>query len=71
MAKTIDLNSKFLIRLPKNVFAHKIKQIKTNDEIIQINMTNNRLNNFNDENLKEKAKKGTIRNKNNISRYWK
>ena len=57
MAKTIDLNSKFLIRLPKNVFAHQIKQMKTNDEIIQINMTNNRLKKFDDENLKEKARK--------------
>ena len=57
MTKNIDLNSKFLIRLPKNVFAHQIKQMKTNDEIIQINMTNNRLKKFDDENLKEKARK--------------
>ena len=57
MAKTIDLNSKFLIRLPKNVFRHLIKQMKTNDEIIKINLTNNRLSHFDDENLKEKARK--------------
>ena len=41
MMKTIDLDSKFLIRLPKNVFRHPIKQMKTNDEIIKINLTNN------------------------------
>ena len=35
----------------------KIKQMKTNDEIIKINMTNGRLNHFSDENLKEKARK--------------
>ena len=66
------ISTQNLIRLPKNVFAHQIKQMKTNDEIIQINMTNNRLKNFNDENLKEKARKnGTPRNKNNNNRYWK
>ena len=57
MMKTIDLDSKFLIRLPKNVFRHPIKQMKTNDEIIKINLTNNRLSHFDDENLKEKARK--------------
>ena len=57
MMKTIDLDSKFLIRLPKNVFRHSIKQMKTNDEIIKINLTNNRLSHFDDENLKEKARK--------------
>ena len=57
MTKIIDLNSKFLIRLPKNVFIHQIKQMKSNDEIIQINMINSRLNNFDDENLKEKVRK--------------
>ena len=57
MAKTMDLNSKFLIRLPKNVFKHLIKQMKTNDEIIKINLTNNRLSHFRDENLREKTRK--------------
>lgn len=57
MVKTIDLNSKFLIRLPKNVFNRQIKQMKTNDEIIKINLINNRLKSFDDENLKEKARK--------------
>ena len=31
--------------------------MKTNDEIIKINITNGRLNHFSDENLKEKARK--------------
>ena len=31
--------------------------MKTNDEIIKINLTNNRLSHFDDENLKEKARK--------------
>ena len=57
MVKTIDLNSKFLIRLPKNIFRHQIKQMKTNDEIIKINLTNIRLSHFDDEKLKEKARK--------------
>ena len=57
MIKTIDLGSKFLIRLPKNIFRHQIKQMKTNDEIITINLVNRRLKHFNDEYLKEKARK--------------
>ena len=57
MTQIIDLDSKFLIRLPKHVFKHLIKQMKTNDEIIKVNMTNGRLTNFNNENLKEKARK--------------
>lgn len=57
MMKTIDLGSKFLIRLPKNVFKHQIKNIKTNDEIININLTKARLNYFNDEKLRQKAEK--------------
>ena len=57
MIKTIDLGSKFLIRLPKNVFKHQIKQMTTNDEIIKINLTNARLKYFDDESLKEKARK--------------
>lgn len=43
MTKIIDLNTKFLIRSPKNVFIHQIKQMKSNDEIIQINMIHSRL----------------------------
>ena len=39
----MDLGSKFLIQLPKNVFKHQIKQMKINDEIIKINLTNARL----------------------------
>lgn len=57
MVKTIDLDSKFLIRLPKNIFRRQIKQMKTNDEIIKINLINSRLSHFDDENLKERARK--------------
>lgn len=57
MMKTIDLGSKFLIRLSKNVFKHQIEQMTTNDEIIKINLINSRLNSFDDEKLKEKARK--------------
>ena len=56
MVKTIDLDSKFLIRLPKNVFRRQINKMKTNDEIIKINMIESRLRAFDDENLKEKAR---------------
>ena len=54
MMKTIDLGSKFLIRLSKNVFKHQIEQMTTNDEIIKINLINSRLNSFDDEKFKEK-----------------
>ena len=57
MVKTMDLGSKFLIRLPKNVFKRQIRKMGTNDEIIKINMVNSRLRAFDDENLKEKAEK--------------
>ena len=57
MFKTIDLDSKFLIRLPKNVFRHQIRQMSTNDEIIKINLVKSRLRAFDDKNLKEKAEK--------------
>lgn len=57
IVKTMDLDSKFLIRLPKNVFKHQIRKMSTNDEIIKINQVNSRLRAFDDENLKEKAEK--------------
>ena len=57
MVKTMDLDSKFLIRLPKNVFKRQIRKMSTNDEIIKINLVNSRLRAFDDENLKEKAEK--------------
>lgn len=57
MVKTMDLNSKFLIRLPKNVFKRQIEKMQTNDEIITVNMINSRLKSFHDEDLKEKARK--------------
>ena len=56
MVKTIDLDSKFLIRLPKNVFRRQINKMQTNDEIIKINIVESRLRAFDDENLKEKAR---------------
>ena len=57
MVKTMDMNSKFLIRLPKNVFKRQIEKIQTNDEIITVNMINSKLKSFHDEDLKEKARK--------------
>ena len=60
MVKTIDLDSKFLIRLPKNVFRRQINKMQTNDEIIKINIVESRLRAFDDENLKEKARQMTI-----------
>lgn len=57
MGKIIDLDSKFLIRLPKHVFKNEIKQMKTNDEIITINLNNGRLTNVDDENLRTKLEK--------------
>ena len=52
MVKTIDLDLKFLIRLPKNVFKRQINKMKTNDKIIKINMIESRLRAFDDENLR-------------------
>lgn len=57
MGEIIDLGSKFLIRLPKHVFKNEIKQMKTNDEIITINLNNGRLTNVDDENLRAKLEK--------------
>ena len=61
MTKIIDLNSKFLIRLPKNVFIHQIKQMKSNDEIgkdePEILATNLTPEEFTTEDLKELYKK--------------
>ena len=55
----MDLNSKFhKYDGQKNVFQHQIKQMKTNDEIITINLNkNSRLRSFRDKKLKEKAQK--------------
>lgn len=58
MMKTMDLNSKFLIRLPKKLYLKaKLKKMKSNDEIIEINITNNRLKHFNDLKLREKVRR--------------
>lgn len=46
---------KFLIRLPKDNFRKEREQMKTNDEIVQINLNRNRKQNFKDKKLKEKA----------------
>lgn len=46
MTQIMYFDSKFLIRPPKQVFKHLIKQMKTNDEIIKINLTNSRLTHF-------------------------
>lgn len=62
MIKTIDLNSKFLIRLKKNDFINQINKMKTNDEIIEFKITNRILNQLNDEKLRQKYEKiGWIR----------
>lgn len=39
MIDTMYLDSKFLIRLNKRVFKKKINQMKSDDEIIEINIT--------------------------------
>lgn len=63
--KTMDLNSKFLIRLPKKLYLNaKLKKMKTNDEIIEINITNSRLKYFNDIKIKRKSQKKNGTNKN-------
>lgn len=55
MIKTTYDGSKFLIRLPKNVFNYQIERMKSNDEIIEINLTNSRLKTLEDEKLKKFA----------------
>lgn len=48
-------DSKYLIWLPKDNFRKEREQMKTNDEIVQINLNRNRKQNFKDKKLKEKA----------------
>ena len=55
MLKLMDLNSKFLIRLPKNVFKHQISKMISNDEIIEVNLTKGRLKKVIEPELKELA----------------
>lgn len=54
IGKTIEIGSKFAIRLRKDIFHKEISQMKTNDEIVEINLNKNRLANCHDEKLKEK-----------------
>ena len=55
MINTIYFNSKFLIRLNKRVFKDKINNMKTDDEIIEINITKSILNRIKDDNVREFA----------------
>lgn len=57
MLFTENLNSKFLIRLPKNTFGKKRRKIKGNDKIIEINLTNAIIKNFDNDHMKEIARK--------------
>ena len=57
MLFTEKLNSKFIIRLTKNAFKKKRRQIKSNDKIIEINLTNSIIKEFDNEEAKEIAKK--------------
>ena len=56
MLYTEKLNSKFLIRLPKNTFEKQRRKIKSNDKIIEINLTNAIIKHFENEDLKNMAK---------------
>ena len=57
MLFTEKLNSKFIIRLTKNAFKKKRRQIKSNDKIIEINLTNSIIKESDNEEAKEIAKK--------------
>ena len=57
MLKHMTLDSFFLIRLRIDDFKDERKYMKTDDEIIDINVNRNRTQNFHDETLKEKAYK--------------
>ena len=56
MLFTEKLNSKFLIRLPKNTFAKQRRKIKGNDKIIEINLTNSIIKEIENEEIKKMAK---------------
>jgi len=53
---TEKLNSKFIIRLTKNSFINQRRKIKGNDKIIEINLTNSIIKQFDNEESKEIAK---------------
>ena len=56
MIYTEKLNSKFLIRIPKNTFKKQRRKIKGKDKIIEINLTNAIIKEFENEELKKMAK---------------
>ena len=56
MIFTEKLNSKFLIRLPKNSFKNQRRKTKNNDKIIEINLTNAIIKHFDNKEVKEIAK---------------
>ena len=55
MLKHMTIDSFFLIRLRSDDFINERKQMRTNDELINININNKRTRNFYDETLKQKA----------------
>ena len=56
MLFTEQLNSKFLIRVPKNTFV-KQRRIKGNDKIIEINLTNSIIKEFENSEQKKGSEK--------------
>ena len=56
MLFTEKLNSKFLIRVPKNTFIQQRRKIKGNDKIIEINLTNSIIKEIENEEIKKLAK---------------
>lgn len=56
MLYTEKINSKFLIRLPKKAFSNQIGRIKGNDKIIEINLTNSVIKEFERESTKKFAR---------------
>lgn len=57
MTFTDSLNSKFVIRLQKTTFKNEIRKIKGSDKIIAINLKDSIIKNFENEELKEYARK--------------
>ena len=53
MLFTEKLNSKFLIRVPKNRFIKQRRKIKGNDKIIEINLTNSIIKEIENEEIKK------------------
>lgn len=56
MLFTEKLNSKYVIRLTKNSFEKQRRKIKSNDKIIEINLTNTIIKRFDNDDLKEIAR---------------